>query len=968
MNISEEFSSLPGVKTEIISEYQSGYDTSLYGTTDSVLIIGTAFSGPVGKPMKIYSPEHARYVFGKSYDSRTKKEATLVSNIQDAWDTGCRTILAIRISGKNIEKIYNFNIDTELSLKVFGVYPSNTNKDVSLLLNVAEQNLVAKIYKPAEKATINEKKQGLVERMDSVLVNEIDFTNMGLSLDSDLIDLIRIFNDYPHNNVLKLAIVDKKGNDVTLSSNEAKGLKVRNVFSGLYTIGREETLGISNTIVKVRVDNGETIKDLELNSDVSAPYPIYAESKEILGSYLKRPMVQMFDFLKIMGAIDEVFSKDSVDYEEVDLSNFDLYCKLGSGYAINAQVVEINTAAGKRYKVKEVEDTNPNKKTEIKDGMYSMLENLKDAKYRVLAGAAADAKIKNRLPRKEEFEKTVSKEKNVLENTLKLETIVDEMDKSLAKSYKIEFVTDKPEIDEKIAEKMNHNVAKIVSVAKKEDLGKKVKYKERSIFLGESEHGKQLYIVKKGILQPLHADTKDALNGTFVIAGNELLVCNGNVFVPATKESLGIVGEEIYMTAMLENGSFVVVKGTEAVGASALSTSEAKIGDVKAGEVVTGGVKSTGSGITVEILGTAEQIFKTGEKVLTTINSVYGENHIKICSEDFDVLTVEEVVEMLNVDKDFSKLFTVTINNFNNAQEIMEYVIEDGVSSRVVEFEKDKEVIMDLNRYIPYRTDDNFARQLAQHCFAVGTNTASTHGIIGVKPILDTSLKSVANRISELASLRLDSTLVLKKSNGTNYLDQNNMPYPIGRKVSVTLGQYIVRTDDNYSYVSNLAAGYAGMVSNLPLDQSSTCQTINVPNPMFELTSTQLSTATKAGFVTIKNSYTKDLVITDGITMASVDSPYKRLSASRVSDSVEGLIRSACEPFIGKANNLANQNSLKSAIKSNLDKIKGKIIEDYQFKLITNRASNVLGILDIDTAIIPIYEIKEIRNRITIRE
>ena len=60
---------LPGVITDIISDYSEGYDTSAFGTTDCVAFIGTAFDGPVGKPIKIYSPEHARYVFGNTIDS-----------------------------------------------------------------------------------------------------------------------------------------------------------------------------------------------------------------------------------------------------------------------------------------------------------------------------------------------------------------------------------------------------------------------------------------------------------------------------------------------------------------------------------------------------------------------------------------------------------------------------------------------------------------------------------------------------------------------------------------------------------------------------------------------------------------------------------------------------------------------------------------------------------------------------------
>ena len=955
---------LPGVITQIISDYSSGYDTTLFGTTDSVVILGTAFNGPVGTPIPVYSPEHARYVFGQAYDSKTKREATLVSNIQDAWNTGCRTIYAVRLSGKEIYKDYSLAVDTKLKLRVAGIFPSNTNKDLSLLLNIAEQNLYAKIFKPAARATINEKKQGLVERTDSILTNMIDLTNMGLSLDSDLVELIKRVNEYSHNNVFKLLIVDEDGNDVTLSSIDAKGLKVRDAFSGLYTIGRERTLGVPNTIVKVNVKDGVISKSLKLNSDVSAPYPIFAETKAELSAYLRRPMATMFDFVTVVGAIDEVFAKDKIDYEEVGLSEFDIYSKLGSGYAINAQVIENNG----RYKVKEVEDSNPNKKTEIRDGIYSLLENL-EAKYRVLAGIPADSKIKNRLPRKEDFEKATSMEKFALEEVINVETVVDPEDLSAAKSYELEFIPDRIELPEGIENGLIHDVAKVVSILKKEDLGKKVNYKEGSLFLGETETGtNELFVVRDKMLTPLHSDAQDALNGTYVVAGDYLYVCVNNSYQPATRAKMNVFSEDQkYMTAMLENGTFVVL---ELSGEGDEEEIKTVAGEAKAGEATPGATLKPRltSGIKVKVLGTVEQVFAKGEKIVTAITSSYGENKIRVYSADFDVLTLEEVIEMLNADKDFSKLFHLTINKFTESQEVMQYIIEGASESRKVKFEENKKVIVDLNKFIPYRTDDSFARHLAQHCMYTSLKTTPTHGILGTKILLDRSLSSIANRVKELSELRLESTLVGKKPNGTDMLDRNNMPYPIGRKVSITFGQYIVVSDDNYSYVSNLAAGYAGMVSTLPLDQSSTCQVINVPTPMFELTNYQLGVLTQAGFVTLKKSYSKGWVITDGITMAPADSAYKRLSASRVADGIEAVIRTTCEPYIGKVNNLANQNSLRSAIKSELDKLKGKIIEDYNFRLVTDRASNSMGILNIDYAIIPVYEIKQIRNNITIKE
>ena len=951
---------LPGVITEIISDYASGYDTSLFGTTDSVVIIGTAFNGPVGVPVEVYSPEHARYVFGDSYDSKTKREATLVSNIQDAWGRGCRTIYAVRVSGKEIYKDYDFAIDTNLKLRVSGIFPSNKNKELSMLMNIAEQNLFVKIFKPASRATIAEKNQGLVERRDSILVNTLDLTNMGLSLSSDLTELVNAVNNYSFNNVLRLNIVDENGNDVTISSTEAKGLKIKDLFSGLYTIGRAKTLGIPNTIVKAAINNeGELVKVLKLNSDVSAAYPIFAETKAELAAYLKRPMTSMFDFVTVPGAINEVFEQDKIDYEEVELSEFDLYKKLGSGYAINAQILEIKDG---RYRVKEVEDSNVNKKTEIKDGIYSMLENL-DAKYRVLAGIAADAKIKNRLPRKKDFEKVVSTEITALDGAIKFESVVD--GEVAPKQFKIEFVADQIVLPEDIAENLVSDVARVVSVLNPEDLGKKVDYKEGSLFLGDNEGLNQLFIVREGRLESLHSNVQNALDGNFVIADGQLYVCENNSFVASTAQKLQVQeSQTAYISAMLENGTFVIAK----IGEVAQEEEEAS--STVEGEPVVKTRKRKAvkqAGVKVEILGTVSQIFAEGEKVITSFTEGYGENKMVICSPDFDVLTVEEVVEKLNEDADFSKLFKVEVNSYEVAQEVIDEII-NSASDRIVTVEKDREVVVDVNKYIPYRTDDNFARHLAQHCMYTSLKTAPTHGIIGTKILLDTSLTSIANRVSELANLALESTLVAKKSNGTDMLDRNNMQYPIGRKVSVTFGQYIVTNDDGYSYVSNMAAGYAGMVSCLPLDQSSTSQAISIPTPMFELTNYQLGVLTQAGYVTTKKSYSKGYVITDGITMASSDSPFKRLSAARIADGIEGVIRSVCEPFIGKTNNLANQNSLTSAIKSELDKLKSVLIEDYDFRLITDKASNVLGILNIEYAIIPLYEIKQIRNHITVKQ
>ena len=240
---------LPGTSTEIESDYNLGYDMSKWDTTDSVTIIGTAFNGPVGKAVPVYSPEYANYIFGGSYDETTRREATLTAEIKDAWDRGCRTIYAVRISGQEIYKDFELVPETKMRLRVSGLFPSNANKDIYMVYDNTPGAERIDIYKPAERATIIEKQTGMVEDVNSVLVISFDLANTyGFTKDSKLVELINVINEYSsYNNVLKLTIVDEDGNDITISSKDAQALSVGAIFPGAYFIGRDKNLGTAYT-------------------------------------------------------------------------------------------------------------------------------------------------------------------------------------------------------------------------------------------------------------------------------------------------------------------------------------------------------------------------------------------------------------------------------------------------------------------------------------------------------------------------------------------------------------------------------------------------------------------------------------------------------------------------------------------------------------------------------------------------
>jgi len=60
MSLIDNETFLPGVITEAESDYSYGYESSQFGTPDSVVVVGMAFSGPVCTPVLLYNQENAR--------------------------------------------------------------------------------------------------------------------------------------------------------------------------------------------------------------------------------------------------------------------------------------------------------------------------------------------------------------------------------------------------------------------------------------------------------------------------------------------------------------------------------------------------------------------------------------------------------------------------------------------------------------------------------------------------------------------------------------------------------------------------------------------------------------------------------------------------------------------------------------------------------------------------------------------
>lgn len=928
---------LPGVITEIIPDYAQDYDTSEFGSTESVTIIGTAFNGPVGKVVPIFSPEHAKYIFGDSFDAKTRREANLVPEIYDAWGRGCRTIYAIRVSGKEIYKDYQFATETKLKLRVSGIFPSNENKDVFLnyAANQSENSDagVIRIFKPADRANMREKMQGLVLNQSEMLITDIKLAGYGITKDSRLVDVINIVNGAESNNVLRLAIVDENGADVTASSKEAQSLCVGVMFPGVYTIGRDKAA--EGVTVKTQVDYvlaskakphtnyREAIwKELNVNSDVNTEFPLFAKAMNDLSALLPTSADINGEWLKAVGMIDKIAIKNKVDYEEVELDEFDLYQRLGSGYAQTAQIVALKGAMDdhiRGYKVTVPDSNNVNRVIGIEDGIYSMLEN-HSTNYTVLASANAETKISGKLPRKDVFKKREAGTFKLSDSgteVIEIATKINEKDFSDSKAVKIviKSVETEQAIDQAaILKNLDTSIkARRIVGIKTEGETAAAKHPEGTLV---AVNGTSLKKVVKGTLTP------ESVDGYFLAdtdGGLKLYKCTqGTLSEHSAEEGNAIIATNgQYANVYQRNGSEIY---------EPISTL-AEIANTELDEDYTlCHVEDLATGLTVNVFSTEAQW-----------------------------MTFGELVDKLNENEVFAKLFKASALK-----------PDTEVGSLVQGTGQDKgKTYFDTTMYVPYTTTDNFARHLAQHCVYTSLKTFPTHGIIGCAKLNGVNLSTIADRVNEILALDLD--LYAKRPNGNNMLNNNNMPHPIGRAISIPFVQYTVTTGNGYNYVSNGAAGYAGMVSTLDADKSSTNQPISLPTLAFELSNYQLSKLTGKGIVTVKTT-TQGTVVTDGVTMAPVDSAYRRLSTTKVINVVDAALREVIEPYIGSQDNLATRNSLQTAITSRLNKLKEKLISYYKFNIISDSSAARLGIIKVQYVVIPYNEIKEVRNTLSVQE
>lgn len=264
----------------------------------------------------------------------------------------------------------------------------------------------------------------------------------------------------------------------------------------------------------------------------------------------------------------------------------------------------------------------------------------------------------------------------------------------------------------------------------------------------------------------------------------------------------------------------------------------------------------------------------------------------------------------------------------------------------------------------------NFADQLANFCAAVSMANSETIGIIGVKPLADIDLNSIKAKADALCAPGANEHF-LKDANGNFIYDDKGNKIDVGRFICVVAGpEAVVQNEQLGLYATPAASLLAGLVSMLPPHYGPLNKTVTgVMGLRYNYSLSQLNRLTGAQYVTLRTRPgSSSVIVTDAPTASNPASDYRRLTTMRVVAAAVGLVRLACEPFLGLPNSPANRGAMATAINSKLQAFKlAGAINDFKFQIFASTKDQLLGKALIDLTIYPALELTKINTTVTLR-
>jgi hypothetical protein len=341
---------------------------------------------------------------------------------------------------------------------------------------------------------------------------------------------------------------------------------------------------------------------------------------------------------------------------------------------------------------------------------------------------------------------------------------------------------------------------------------------------------------------------------------------------------------------------------------------------------------------------------------------------------------------------------------YANKEAMFTAITQDGGAlAQTAGINADLIVVADL-----YADDDvsnsasaSFLTNLALFCHEQSNSNYQTLGIIGTRPLADTSRVGINNHVNDLITVNagIYDDIPSKQVNVAQFI-QSGIPYDdpdnpggqtvdLGRYLSIIAGPDLVYSSTSLgSYVDSGATFYAGMVSGLVPQQATTNQPLGGSVALAYTFTKDQRNLLNAGVnytgqgdglgggayvtFTLRQPGTGAVIVTEDVTASARTSSFTNLQFMRIIQAAERVVEGICLNFIGQANDPGTVATLESQLQSGLDVMgnQGALFggrgSGYDFTIGSNTADGQLGIIRIDMWLRPAREIKRIITTVTV--
>jgi len=267
------------------------------------------------------------------------------------------------------------------------------------------------------------------------------------------------------------------------------------------------------------------------------------------------------------------------------------------------------------------------------------------------------------------------------------------------------------------------------------------------------------------------------------------------------------------------------------------------------------------------------------------------------------------------------------------------------------------------NRYNPItglkeEVPVGFHVQLEDFLDNLSINSIQPHAVLGVAPLLETTQEAKDKWIE-----RLTVTDMNDPTRGANIMSliQNKFISVVAfEPVFFNIGR-------GRPYTHNGQASYAGFISSIPYNISPTNKSIpGIRNIRFDYSVSQLESLNAMRYVMMKSRTNGTPVIIEDVTAAPFGSDFTNWSIFSITAAASNRVKAIANEFIGRPNSIEVRSALDQLISNALMSMEG--LRAFDFSINSSDNQQVLGIVEIDLILVPIFTIKKIRTTVKLRK